>query len=48
MRFRYAVRLLVRFKLSRAIVVDQNRVPIGIATMRDFVYIYASDGSQKA
>ncbi len=48
MRIRYAVRLLVRFKLSRAIVVDQNRVPIGIATMRDFVYIYASDGAQKA
>ena len=37
MKIRYAVRLLVRFKLSRAIVVDQNRIPIGIATMRDFV-----------
>ena len=48
MKIRYAVRLLVRFKLSRAIVVDQNRIPIGIATMRDFVYIFASDGAQKA
>ena len=48
MKIRYAVRLLVRFELSRAIVVDQNRIPIGIATMRDFVYIFASDGAQKA
>lgn len=48
MKIRYAVRLLVRFKLSRAIVVDHNRTPIGIATMRDFVYIFASDGAQKA
>ncbi|MEQ9491610.1 MAG: CBS domain-containing protein [Alphaproteobacteria bacterium] len=48
MRIRYAVRLLVRFQISRAIVVDQNRTPIGVATLRDFVYIYASDGLQHA
>ena len=34
---RYAVRLLVRFELSRAIVVDQNRNPIGIVTLGDLV-----------
>lgn len=48
MYIRYAVRLLDRFHISRAIVVDQNRTPIGVATMRDFVYIYASDGEQRA
>jgi len=48
MHVRYAVRLLVRFGISRAIVVDQNRIPIGVATMRDFVYIYASDGPEQA
>ena len=34
---RYAVRLLVRFELSRAIVVDQDRNPIGIVTLGDLV-----------
>lgn len=48
MRIRYAVRLLNRFHISRAIVVDHNRTPIGVATMRDFVYVYASDGEQRA
>jgi len=33
----YAVRMLVRFKLSRTIVVDDNRVPIGVVTLRDMV-----------
>ena len=32
---RYAVRLLARFQLSRAVVVDQDRNPIGIVTLRD-------------
>ena len=34
---RYAVRLLVRFGISRALVVDQHRNPVGIATLRDLV-----------
>lgn len=32
---RYAVRLLTRFELSRAVVVDHDRNPIGIVTLRD-------------
>ena len=32
---RYAVRLLVRFDISRAVVVDHDRNPIGIVTLRD-------------
>ncbi len=32
---RYAVRLLVRFEVSRAVVVDHDRNPIGIVTLRD-------------
>ena len=34
---RYAVRLLVRFDISRAIVVDHDRNPAGIVTLRDLV-----------
>ena len=34
---RYALRLLVRFEISRAIVVDQDRNPLGIITLRDLV-----------
>ena len=34
---RYAVRLLVRFQVSRAIVVDQDRSPIGFVTLHDLV-----------
>lgn len=37
MNIRYAVRLLVQFGLSRALVVDVNRAPVGIATLRDMV-----------
>ena len=37
MRTEYAVRLLVRFKLSRALVVDHARTPVGIVTLRDMV-----------
>ena len=32
---RYAVRLLTRFEVSRAVVVDHDRNPIGIVTLRD-------------
>ena len=37
MQARYAVRLLVRFGISRAVVVDHDRNPVGIATLRDLV-----------
>ena len=37
MQSRYAVRLLVRFGVSRAVVVDHDRNPVGLATMRDLV-----------
>ena len=34
---RYAIRLLVRFDVSRALVVDSSRNPVGIVTLRDLV-----------
>ncbi len=34
---RYAVRLLVRFAISRAVVVDRDRNPLGMVTIRDLV-----------
>ena len=37
MQARYAVHLLVRFGISRAVVVDHDRNPVGIATLRDLV-----------
>ncbi len=37
MNIRYAVRLLTQFGLSRALVVDENRAPVGIVTLRDMV-----------
>ena len=37
MQARYAVRLLVRFGVSRAVVVDHDRNPAGVATLRDLV-----------
>lgn len=37
MNIRYAVRLLVQFGLSRALVVNEHRTPVGIATLRDMV-----------
>jgi len=37
MSIKYAVRLLVRFDLSRALVVDHKRQPRGIVTLRDMV-----------
>jgi CBS domain-containing protein len=43
MRTEYAVRLLVGFKLSRALVVDHARTPVGIVTLRDMVLRHHSD-----
>lgn len=37
MNIRYAVRLLTQFGLSRALVVDEHRAPVGIVTLRDMV-----------
>ncbi len=37
MDIRYAVRLLVRFSLSRAVVIDHDRRPVGLVTLRDMV-----------
>ena len=37
MQVKYAVRLLVRFGLSRALVVNHHREPVGIVTLRDMV-----------
>ena len=37
MQTKYAVRLLVNFRLSRALVVDDSRAPVGIVTLRDMV-----------
>ena len=34
---RYAARLLVRFQISRSIVVDRDRSPIGFVTLHDLV-----------
>ena len=34
---RYAIRLLVRFDISRALVLDGDRNPVGIVTLRDLV-----------
>jgi len=41
MQVKYAVRLLDRFGLSRALVVDERREPVGIVTLRDMVLSYA-------
>jgi len=43
MNIKYAVRLLVRFDLSRALVVDSERTPVGIVTLRDMVLRFGSD-----
>ena len=39
---RYAVRLLVRLELSRAVVVDYDRNAIGMVTLRDLIMGYAT------
>ena len=43
MQARYAVHLLVRFGISRAVVVDHHRNPVGIVTLRDLVLGHAAD-----
>ena len=43
MNIKYAVRLLVRFELSRALVVDAERRPVGIVTLRDMVLRYGAE-----
>ena len=46
MNIKYAVRLLVQFDLSRALVVDDGRKPVGIVTVRDLVLKhYAAEGA---
>ena len=40
----YAVRLLVKFKLTRAMVIDNDRNPLGIVTLRDMVLRALEDG----
>jgi predicted transcriptional regulator len=45
MQSKYAVRLLVRFNLSRALVVDDNRAPVGIVTLRDLVLRHCAAGA---
>jgi signal-transduction protein with cAMP-binding, CBS, and nucleotidyltransferase domain len=37
MQVKYAVRLLVQFRVSRALVINQDRHPVGIVTLRDLV-----------
>jgi len=43
MNIRYAVRLLVQFGLSRGLVVDERRAPVGIVTLRDLVLRHSDD-----
>jgi predicted transcriptional regulator len=40
MDIRYAVRLLTRFRLNRAVVVDHDRNLLGLVTLRDMVLSY--------
>ncbi|MBK8908248.1 MAG: CBS domain-containing protein [Rhodospirillales bacterium] len=47
MQTKYAVRLLVTFDLSRALVVDHSRVPVGIVTLRDMVLREAGSTAQQ-
>ncbi len=41
MQVKYAVRLLDRYGLTRALVVGERREPVGIVTLRDMVLSYA-------
>ncbi len=43
MKIKYAVRLLVRFDVSRALVVASGRQPVGIVTLRDMVLCYGAE-----
>ncbi|CCQ75556.1 CBS domain-containing protein [Magnetospira sp. QH-2] len=38
MDIRYAMRLLTKFHVSRAMVLDEKREPMGIVTLRDMVF----------
>ena len=40
---KYAVRLLTRFEISRAVVIDHDRNAIGIVTLRDLIMGYAAE-----
>ena len=40
---KYAVRLLVRFERSRAVVVDRHRNALGRVTLRDLIMGYANE-----
>ena len=40
---RYAVRLLVRFELSRAVVIDAERAPLGMVTLQDLVLSHVEE-----
>lgn len=40
MNIKYAVRLLTRYSVSRAVVIDHERNPVGIVTLRDMVLGY--------
>lgn len=48
MDIRNAVRLLVQFNLSRALVVDDRRSPVGIVTLRDMVLRHGKDNRGSA
>ncbi len=43
MNVKYAVRLLTRSQLARALVVDNERRPVGIVTLRDMVLRHIGD-----
>ena len=43
MNIRYAIRLLVKFGLSRALVTSEDRTPAGIVTLRDMMLGHAGD-----
>ena len=45
MNIKYAVRLLVRFSVSRALVMNAERHPVGIVTLRDMVLRHAVDAT---
>ena len=41
MNTKYAVRLLAKFGVSRSLVLDETRAPVGIVTLRDMVLRHA-------
>ena len=41
MNIKYAVRMLAKFGVSRSLVLDDNRAPCGIVTLRDMVLRHA-------